>query len=287
MEEQSQEMPVQQTLVDLPPLTYRLDQYEGPLDLLLTLIAKNKVSITDIPIAQICDQYMEYIEINQKMDLEIASEFIVMASELMLIKSRMLLPRDDEEEDDPRRELVDALLIYQKAKEAAEELRPMYCEYSGRMAKDVDEIPPDRGVPLGLNPLLLSRAMNALLIRMRSVEKQPEQLINPLIKTKVYSVEDEIEGIIHRIEENGEATLFYVLKDAVDRAELLAMFMGLLELIKIKRVLILEDDEEPEDAIKHCLLLRFMLNPEFDPNNETWESEFDHEQEEKTADDEQ
>ena len=148
-------------------LTYRLDQYEGPLDLLLTLIAKNKVSITDIPIAKICDQYMEYIEANQNMDLDVASEFIVMASELMLIKSRMLLPRDEENDPDPRAELVDALLIYQKAKEAAEELRPLYAEYSGRMAKDVDEIPPDRGVPLGLNPMLLSRAMNALLLRLR------------------------------------------------------------------------------------------------------------------------
>ena len=111
-------------------LTYRLDQYEGPLDLLLTLIAKNKVSITDIPIAKICDQYLEYIAINQRMDLEVASEFIVMASELILIKSRMLLPRDEENDEDPRAQLVDALLIYQKAKEAAEDLRPLYAEYS-------------------------------------------------------------------------------------------------------------------------------------------------------------
>ena len=95
-------------------LTYRLDQYEGPLDLLLTLIAKNKVSITDIPIAQICDQYIEYIEANQKMDLDIASEFIVMASELMLIKSKMLLPKNEEDEEDPRAQLADALLRSQQ-----------------------------------------------------------------------------------------------------------------------------------------------------------------------------
>ena len=96
-------------------LTYRLDQFEGPLDLLLTLITKNKVSITDIPIAIICDQYMEYIEEAQRMDLDIASEFIVMASELMLIKSRMLLPRDEEsEEEDPRAALAAALLEYKR-----------------------------------------------------------------------------------------------------------------------------------------------------------------------------
>ena len=87
--------------------TYRLDQFEGPLDLLLDLIKKNKVSITDIPIAIICDQYMEYIDNAQKMDLEIASDFIVMASELMLIKSKMLLPHEEGTENDPRREIQD------------------------------------------------------------------------------------------------------------------------------------------------------------------------------------
>ena len=74
-------------------ITYRLDQFEGPLDLLLSLIQKNKVSITDIPISLICDQYVEYLAQARRLDMDIASEFIVMASELMLIKSRMLLPR--------------------------------------------------------------------------------------------------------------------------------------------------------------------------------------------------
>ena len=261
-------------------LTYRLDQYEGPLDLLLTLIAKNKVSITDIPIAKICDQYMEYIEINQKMDLDIASEFIVMASELMLIKSRMLLPRDEEKDPDPRAELVDALLIYQRAKEAAEELRPLYNEYSGRMAKDVDEIPPDKGVPLGLNPLLLSKAMNAMLLRLRAQEKQPERLITPLVNTRVYLVEDEIDGLVSRIETQGEATLFFLLKDAAERSQLLAMFMGLLELIKMKRVLICDTEEEdPEDEVKNALLMRFTMNPNYDPNATEEGSELDKESE--------
>ncbi|MBQ9718187.1 MAG: segregation/condensation protein A, partial [Clostridia bacterium] len=82
-------------------ITYRLEQFEGPLDLLLSLIQKNKVSITDIPISLICDQYVEYITEAQKLDMDVAAEFIVMASELMLIKSRMLLPRDDDDTDDP------------------------------------------------------------------------------------------------------------------------------------------------------------------------------------------
>ena len=96
-------------------LTYRLDRFEGPLDLLLSLIQKNKVNIEDIPISLICDQYMEYISEAKRLDMDIASEFIVMASELMLIKSRMLLPRAENEESDPRKELSDALLRYQQA----------------------------------------------------------------------------------------------------------------------------------------------------------------------------
>ena len=116
----------------LEPLTYRIDQFEGPLDLLLALIQKNKVSITDIPIVMICDQYMEYLAESERMDLEIASEFIVMASELMFIKSRMLLPHEEGTENDPRREIANALLLHQQAKAAAQELRPMYEMYSGR-----------------------------------------------------------------------------------------------------------------------------------------------------------
>lgn len=261
-------------------LTYRLDQFEGPLDLLLTLIAKNKVSITDIPIARICDQYMAYIEANRQLDLEIASEFIVMASELMLIKSRMLLPRDDENEPDPRAELVDALLIYQKAKEAAEELRPLYAEYSGRMTKDVDEIPPDRGVPLGLDPQLLARAMNAMLLRLRRAEIPTEQTIAPLVHAKVYSVEDEVEGLVARLSEREDATLFFLLKDAKERPQLLAMFIGLLELIKIKRILICDDEtetEEAEDDVRNGLLLRFRMNPHYDPTQAEPNNEFDQE----------
>ena len=90
-------------------ISYKLDQFEGPLDLLLTLISKNKIDINDIPIAELCAQYMEYINAEENRDIEIASEFLLMASELMLIKSRMLLPKTEDEED-PRASLVEAVL---------------------------------------------------------------------------------------------------------------------------------------------------------------------------------
>jgi len=259
-------------------LTYRLDQFEGPLDLLLTLISKNKVSITDIPIAMICDQYVEYIEEAQKMDPDIASEFIVMASELMLIKSRMILPHEEGTENDPRREIADALMLYQQAKLAAKELRPRYDEYSGRFVKGTDDVPPEKGLPLNLDSALLIKALGAVMRRIKIAEstRTPTELVNPLIKHKVVSVEEKIEEICELLEEQEEASLFFLLKDADSRAELVARFMGVLELIKINRITIttvkvIEDVVEYEER---GLEMMFKLNPDYVPSG-TAESEFD------------
>lgn len=259
-------------------LTYRLDQFEGPLDLLLTLISKNKVSITDIPIAIICDQYMEYIEEARKMDLDIASEFIVMASELMLIKSRMLLPHEEGTENDPRREIADALMLYQQAKLAANELRPMYDEFSNRFVKGTDDIPPEKGLPLNLDPNMLVKALSAVMrrIKIAQAERTPSELVNPLIKHHIVSVEEKIEEICELLEEHEEASLFFLLKDAKNRSELVAKFMGILELIKIHRITIttmhyVEDVAEYDEL---GLSMKFKLNPYFVPGDISG-SEFD------------
>ena len=259
-------------------LTYRLDQFEGPLDLLLTLISKNKVSITDIPIALICDQYMQYIEEAKRMDLDVASDFIVMASELMLIKSKMLLPHEEGTENDPRREIADALLLYQKAKIAAKELQPLYEEYSGRYVKGTEDIPPEKGLPLNLDPELLIKALDSVMkrIKVARAEKTPKELVNPLIKRKVVSVEEKIEEICSLLEEHEEASLFFLLKDADSRAELVARFMGVLELIKISRITITSVTIH-EDVVEYNtngLEMTFKLNPNYVPGDIT-KSEFD------------
>lgn len=268
-------------------ITYRLDQFEGPLDLLLTLISKNKVSITDIPIAMICDQYMQYIEEAQRMDLEIASEFIVMASQLMLIKSQMILPHEEGTENDPRREIADALLLYQQAKLAATKLRPLYDEYSSRYVKGTDDVPPEKGLPLDLDPNLMIKALNAVLRRMRiaEAERKPADLVNPLIKHKVVSVEEKIEEICALLEDRDEASLFFLLKDADSRSELVARFMGVLELIKIRRILITSVHfvEEVAEYDSTGLEMMFTLNPDYVPTGES--SEFDEQPEESTEKD--
>ena len=265
-------------------LTYRLDQFEGPLDLLLTLISKNKVSITDIPIALICDQYMEYIEEAQKMDPDIASEFIVMASELMLIKSRMLLPHEEGTENDPRREIADALMLYQQAKLAAKELQPRYEEYSGRYIKGTDDIPPEKGLPLNLDTGLLVKALESVLKRMKVAEamRKPTDLVNPLIKHKVVSVEEKIDEMCAFLETVEEATLFTLLSGADSRAELVARFMGVLELIKLRRIIITTVTviEDVVEYNENGLEMSLKLNPDYVPP-ENSESEFDTTAEEK------
>ena len=259
-------------------VTYRLDQFEGPLDLLLTLISKNKVSITDIPISLICDQYMDYIDKAQRMDPDIASEFIVMASELMLIKSKMLLPHEEGTENDPRREIADALMLYQQAKLVAKELRPRYDEYSGRFVKGTDDVPPEKGLPLNLDAGMLVKALDSVLKRIKIAEAQrkPAELVNPIIKRKVVSVEEKIGQMCELLEEQGEASLFFLLKDSESRAELVARFMGVLELIKLRRILIttITVIDDVVEYNERGLEMMFTLNPDYLPL-EGAESEFD------------
>ena len=269
--------------------TYKLEQFEGPLDLLLSLCQKNKVDITDIPIALICQQYLDYLAEAERMDMDIAGEFIVMAAELMAIKAKMLLPRPENDQNDPRKELANALLLLQQAKEAAATLKPMYEEYSGRMVKDNDDVPPEKGFPLGLDTALLTKALNVLLARFKNSDREPETLINPLIKPHVVSVEEKIDQILDILDIQETASLFFLLKDAENRSDLLARFIAILELVKMQRIVIAEDHTgvEPDETDEIFLepdtgglRIRFGINPDYDPTLEGNESEYDHESEE-------
>ena len=273
--------------------TYKLEQFEGPLDLLLSLCQKNKVDITDIPIALICRQYLDYLEEARQMDMDVAGEFIVMAAELMAIKAKMLLPREKEDQEDPRKELADALLLLQQAKEAAEELKPLYEEYSGRMVKDNDEVPPEKGFPLGLDTSLLTKALNVLLARFKNSEQPPQAVFDPLIRRKTVSVEEKIDEILDILDIQETASLFFLLKDAKNRSELLARFIGILELVKLQRIVITEDNTgvEPDESDEIFLepdtgglRIRFRINPDYQPSSDGNESEYEYEEEQDPAD---
>ena len=252
-------------------VTYRLDQFEGPLDLLLTLIQKNKVNITDIPISLICDQYVEYIAEAQKLDMEVASEFIVMASELMLIKSRMLLPRDDEDEEDPRATLTDALLRYQQAKEAAAKLSPLYAYYSGRMVKDTDEISVDKTYVHDQEVTALCAAVRRIIAYNNALERAATTTFTPMISKPIIPVEIKIVSILRTIEARGIATLEDLIIDEVTLPDLIASFLGVLELVKIRKLLV-EDDGEGGDNALLSSSTRFILNTD---DSTLGESEYD------------
>ena len=161
-------------------IQYKIDRFEGPLDLLLALVEKNKINIDDIPISLLCSQYMEYIAAAQAMDIELSSEFIVMASELMLIKSKMLLPRNEETDEDPRAMLA--------TKEASVALTRMFAEFGTRMIKDTDEIQVDTSYVADHDAELLSRAMLKMLSEIRVTDEDAVKRFEPLIKKPPVSV---------------------------------------------------------------------------------------------------
>lgn len=219
-------------------LVFRTERYEGPLDLLLSLIAKNKMNIFDIRISELFSQYMEYVSGMRKLDMEVAGEFITMAAELMYIKSKMLLPKPEEE--DPRTELVRKLMEYRTAKEAAKLLSEREEEFSGRFEKDTDELKPIIGEDFRLDANILSNALARIFLRdaerSEAQKLAPMEAIAPMIHRKIVPVSGRIIFIIRRLYKR-KSIHFDELFDGVSgRSEIVTVFYALLELLRVGRV---------------------------------------------------
>ena len=256
-------------------LQYHIDfdmaePFDGPLDLLLTLIQKNKVEITDIPISLICDQYMAYIEAAQHMDLDLAAEFIVMASELMLIKSKMLLPRIEEEEEDPRAGLAEALLKYQQAKEAAAKMALLYPKFSSRMVKDTDEISMDKTFVADQSVTSLCAAVRRIIAYREEKPRAEKVTFSPMISSPIVPVEAKIVGILKHFELQEEISLDKLLNDSVSLPDMIAIFLGVLELVKVRRLRIVENPHRLGSLLG--VDTSFVLGEE---HSEHFESDFD------------
>jgi len=206
----------------------KVDSFEGPLDLLLHLIQRDQLNICDIPIASITEQYLEYIKIMRALDLNVAGEFLVMAATLTYIKSRMLLPsaaEDEEDEEDPRSELVHRLLEYKKYKEAALNL-----SHRDLLDRDVFIRPSqeeeDREGEIEADLFQLIDALCDLLQR-RKLEEFHEVTVDRV------SLVDKIRELWGRMQDSKEATTFLSLFDC-DRArdEVVITFLAILELIR-------------------------------------------------------
>ncbi len=247
-------------------MTYKLTDFEGPLDLLITLIEKNKYNILDIPIAAICDQYLEFIAEAHALDMEITTEFLNMASQLMVWKSEMLIPHEEEAEKPPRFDLSDILMRHQHMKEAAPKMHPLYAYFNSRMVKDTDEIAPDKTFVADQDPLSLCAAVRRINAYRDAMERVKTNF-TPMVSKPIVPVEGKIVAILHTLNTFGTATLRELLEDAPSLADLIASFMGVLELIKVRKIL-MEENEDEENSV-HGEGTRFFLNPDAPSDEET------------------
>ncbi len=225
-------------------LTFKLDVFEGPLDLLLHLISKNKVSIYDIPIVTITNQYFEALEIMSELDLEISSEFCVMAAQLLYIKSKMLLPKQEEEtEEDPREELARRLLEYQKYKQASQKLKEREFYYKYMYFKEPDEVEPlEPPLPDSYPIEKLMEAFYDVLERTKRRAPPPRKNFDGIVKRRVVSVKEKASRIINILGAKKRVSFVSIFDKDVDRPEIVATFLALLELIRMNRVYACDED---------------------------------------------
>jgi len=223
-------------------MTYKvqLPVFEGPLDLLLYLIKKDELNIYDIPVAKITAQYLEYIEVMQLLDLDIAGEFLVMAATLMHIKSKMLLPPEaDVEEDvalemDPREELVKKLLEYKKFKEAAGGLKDMELKQRDSFTR----VPGGDLPKKESNDSYFEASLFDLITAFTKVLKEiPRSAFHQVIKDE-FTVSDKIHDIIHMLVKKSTIYFSELFKGVRNRAEIVSIFLAVLELVKIREIIV-------------------------------------------------
>lgn len=225
-------------------LSYKLDVFEGPLDLLLNLIAKNKLNIYDIPIAELLEQYMAQIHEMQAADMDVASEFLEMAARLVHIKSVSLLPKK-EEEAALKQELTGQLLEYQQCKEAAMRLRERF-SLDGIVRAQAD-IPADLAYKRHHKPQELLSAYLSMLGKKKPPEPQkPEDTISKLITRRVVSVASQIVFVLRSLWKKRHVSLKELFRGKNDPSERVAAFLAVLELVKDKRLRVDGDGEDCE-----------------------------------------
>ena len=233
-------------------LTVKLQVFEGPLDLLLYLLDKNKVNIYDIPIVEITAQYMEYIAEMKRQDLDVLSEFLVMAATLIDIKSKMLLPRDpddEEEETDPRAELVQQLLEYKMYKCMAYELKDRQVDAQRVMFKKptIPEEVLEYQEPLNVEELVSDITLAKLNEIFKSIMRKQQDKIDPLrskfgkIEKEEVSLEEKTEYLVNYATTHKHFSFRSLLEAQSSKVEVIVTFLAILELMKTGKILISQE----------------------------------------------
>jgi segregation and condensation protein A len=231
-------------------VTVRLARFEGPLDLLLHLIKRDEIDIYDIPISHITQQYLAYIQLMRALDLEVAGEFLVMAATLMRIKAKMLLPlpatTEEEDEGDPREELVQRLVEYRQFKEAAGQLKEREAERRRRYERGMVAGDDEAG-PLPLAPVTLFDLLDAL---NRVLARVPDAQVYE-VQGEVWDVDDKMAMIATAVAERGSVPFAELLMRCRARGEMIVTFVALLELIKLGQVGVIQEQAFGEILVVH------------------------------------
>lgn len=232
-------------------LQVKLQVFEGPLDLLLHLLEKNKVNIYDIPIVEITNQYLEYISAMQRQDLNVMSEFLVMAATLIDIKSRMLLPaeEEEEEEEDPRAELVQRLLEYKMYKCISYELRDRQVDAQRVLFKEptVPREVLDYEEPVDVSQLMSDVTLSRLNQIFKSIMKKQVDKIDPVrskfgkIEKEEVSLEEKMDYVLNYAREHGTFRFRALLEAQCSKMEIIVTFLSILELMKIGKITISQE----------------------------------------------
>ena len=230
-------------------ISYKLPVFEGPLDLLLFLVQKNKLNIYDIPIAEILEQYMDTIRQMQETDMEVATEFLEMAARLVQIKSSMLLPRHEEETEQLKRELTGELIEYQLCRETAQRMSEHYL--GGLLfVREPEEVEPDMTYRRHHLPLELTDAYLAAAGRGKRRLPPSVQAFKGIVARTIVSVSSRIVRVLRSLRQQNTVRYDSLFEQAESRSELVATFLALLELIKAKRIRV---DGEGETQQVHAL----------------------------------
>ncbi len=228
-------------------ISYKIGDFEGPLDLLLHLLQKNKLNIYDIPIAQVLDQYMDAIREMQEADMEVASEFLEMAARLVQMKSYMLLPKHEEEGEQLRAELTGELIEYQLCQEAARRLA-MQAVGGDLFVREPDEPEPDPIYRRTHLPDEIREAYYAAAGRGKRRQPPPVQAFSGVISRKIVSVSSKIVFVLRRLRERATVSYRSLYDGAKSRSDLVATFLAVLELIKANRIRV--DGEGDEQTVR-------------------------------------
>ena len=225
-------------------ISYKLPDFEGPLDLLLYLVQKNKLNIYDIPIQEVLEQYMEAIRRMQETDLDIATEFLEMAARLVQIKSSMLLPRHEEAEE-LKRELTGELIEYHLCQEAARRLS-RHNIGSDLFTREPEGFEPDMTYRRRHEPEEILQAYLAAAGRGKRRLPPPAQAFSGIVSRKIVSVTSKIIYVLRRVVKGRRVTYDSLFESASSKSELVATFLAVLELIKGKRIAVDGDSEHME-----------------------------------------